>query len=141
MKYEFGTIQVHAEITDNIESLSDVTAKYQGIGEEQKEHLYAIFLDNANQEIGDKLIGLGGKDSVQFDFQDITRTVILVNAAAVILVHNHPSSIPEPTQSDIETTEELHETLDILDIQLLDHVIITRKQTHSMKRQRKGPFA
>lgn len=144
MEHEFGTIKVKAELREEpeskIESLSDVTTKYQDLGEKQKEHFYAVFLTNDNTEIGDKLIALGGRDSVTVDLQDIARTAALVNAAAVIVVHNHPSRNPTPTQKDIEATHEIHDALDPLGVQLLDHVIITENQSHSMKQAKEGPF-
>jgi DNA repair protein RadC len=143
MEYELGTIKVHTEIQetqDKIESLNDVTAKYQELGQKQKEHVYAVFLTNSNEEIGDKLIGLGGLQSAPLDVQDVVRTATLVKAGAVILVHNHPSGQAEPTQKDIKTTEKIKEALNHLDIQLLDHVIITHTNSHSMKAHGNAPF-
>lgn len=71
MGYELGTIKVKAEIEEEdsgtVESFQDVVARYDDLGDEQKEYFYALFLTNGNEVIGDKLIGLGGRDSVQFD--------------------------------------------------------------------------
>ncbi len=137
MEHELGTIKVEAKIQGEtrgkIETFSDVTAKYTGLGEKQKEHLYAVFLDSGNEEIGDKLIGLGGNDSIPVDVQDIVRTASLVNASAVILVHNHPSGIAEATDQDIATTNDIKQALDRLGIHLLDHVIITRNKSYSFR--------
>lgn len=145
MKYRFGSISVEAEIRgkpDNkINSLQDVENRYGELGDEQKEHLYAVFLTKGNEEIGDKLIGLGGLDSTPVDVPDVVRTAVLVNAGAVILVHNHPSGKAEATQRDIESTEEIHGTLERLGISLLDHVIITRTSSYSMKYHGDGPFS
>jgi len=143
MDYDLGTIKVHTEIQetqDKIESLNDVTAKYQELGQKQKEHVYAVFLTNSNKEIGDKLIGLGGLQSAPLDVQDVVRTATLVKAGAVILIHNHPSGHSQPTTGDIENTEKIHNLLDQLGIQLLDHVIITRTKSYSMKKHGNGPF-
>lgn len=144
MNYELGTITVKAEIREEadgkIENLSDVKAKYGCLGQKQKEHTYAVFLTNANDEIGDKLIGLGRRDSSPIDVQDVARTAALVNAGAVILVHNHPSGKVEPSQGDIETTQDIYDTLDQLGVELLDHVVISRDQSHSMRMNHDGPF-
>lgn len=143
MKYELGSIKVTAEIReskDQIKSLNDVASKYRNLGGEQKEHFYAVFLTNGNEEIGDKLIGLGGLDSAPVDVPDVVRTAVLVKAGAVILVHNHPSGNAQATQQDIETTEEIHDVLDRLGITLLDHVIITHNDSYSMRQHRDGPF-
>ena len=144
MEHEFGTIQVKAEITEEsrrkIECLQDLTEKYRSLEEKQKEHVYAIFLNNGNKEIGDKIIGLGKRDQAQFDIQDLVRTAALVNAAATILVHNHPSGNPQPTDNDIDTTKKIHDALETLGVQLLDHVIITRDSSYSMRRKNDGPL-
>jgi DNA repair protein RadC len=143
MDYDLGTIKMHTEIQetqDKIESLNDVTAKYSALGEKQKEHVYAIFLTNSNEEIGNKLIGLGGLNSAPVDIQDVVRTAILVKAGAVILIHNHPSGQPQPTTGDIKNTEKIHNLLDQLGITLLDHIIITHSNSHSMKQHGNGPF-
>ena len=144
MKHRFGTIEVQAkyreEPSNRIESFQDVTRKYRSLGEKQKEHVYAIFLNNGNKEIGDKIIGLGKRDQAQFDIQDLLRTAALVNAAATILVHNHPSGNPQPTDNDIDTTKKIHDALETLGVQLLDHVIITRDSSYSMRRKNDGPL-
>lgn len=144
MKHEFGTIQVKAEILDEntgtVENLSDVKAKYSHLGKEQKEHMYAVFLNNGNEEIGDKLLGLGTTDSVPLDYKDLARTALLVKATAVILVHNHPSGNAEPTDQDIKATEDANEVLETIGVKLLDHVIITRNDAYSLRGQHDGPF-
>ena len=138
-----GSIEVTAKVQDSgneISSFSDVKERYSELDEKQKEHLYAVYLTNSNEEIGDKLIGLGNLDATPVDIQDIVRTAILVKAGAVILVHNHPSSTGEPTEKDIEVTQEIHNTLERLGIDLLDHVIITQENSHSMRAAGQPPF-
>lgn len=144
MNYGLGTIQIEAEIVEEsnekIECFRDITIEYGSLGRKQKEHLYAVFLKNDNEKIGDKLIGLGGRDTVKFDIQDLVRTAALVNAGGVILIHNHPSGHSEPTQEDIDTTERIHDALETIGVQLLDHVIITQEHDYSMRGQQDGPF-
>ena len=144
MEFELGTIKVEAQLLneeqEKVESLQDVSLRYNTLGYEQKEHFYALFLDAGNNVLGDKLLGLGDESSAPADQKDLVRTAALVNAAAVILVHNHPSSNPDPTQQDIEITQKIHDLLDKINVQLLDHVIISRNQNHSMKRKNNGPF-
>lgn len=144
MEHSLGTITVQAEIQSKpdtkIESLHDVTARYSDLAEKPKEHIYAVFLSNDNQLIGDKLLGLGSSQTATFDKRDLVRTAALVNASAVILVHNHPSGNSEPTQQDIQVTRNLDQLLDQLSVDLLDHVIISQNQDHSMRRSETGPF-
>jgi DNA repair protein RadC len=137
VKHELGTIEIKARIKDEeekkIDSLTDVTQRYKHLENELKEHLYAIFLTSSNEVIGDKLHGLGTNQECGIDIQDLVRTAALVNAAAVILVHNHPSSNSTPTDADIETTAEAKQILNQIGVKLLDHVIISRNDNHSMK--------
>ena len=144
IEHELGTIKVEAQFrgkhNQRIESLSDVKDRYQSLASKQKEHLYAVFLNSDNKEIGDKLIGLGGNSSTGADTQDVVRTAALVNASAVILVHNHPSGNNQPTQQDIEVTREAREVLEKINVELLDHVIISKDSHYSMRQVNHGPF-
>lgn len=144
MKQELGNLTVKAEIqeqeTDTVGSLHDVVNRYESLKHKQKEHLYAVFLTNSNQFIGDKIIGLGSRDTVEIDIQDVVRTAALTNAGAIILIHNHPSGSSTATTKDIEVTQEAHEVLDKINVELLDHVIISKTSHYSMRRENDGPF-
>lgn len=137
MEYDFGSIQVTAELQDEpreeITSLSGVKAKYGFLREKPKEHFYAVFLKSDNEVIGDKLISLGGTQDTPVDVKDVARTAVLTNASAVILVHNHPSTNAKPSDNDWKSTREIKEALEIFNIELLDHVIISQEDTYSMK--------
>ena len=144
MKQELGNLTIKAEIQeqeqDTVESLHDVTRRYESLKSEQKEHLYAVFLTNSNQLIGDKIIGIGSRDTVEMDIQDIVRTTAVTNAGAVILVHNHPSGNAEATTKDIEATKKAYEVLEKINVELLDHVIISKTESYSMKQSNDEPF-
>jgi DNA repair protein RadC len=56
--------------------------------------------------------------------REVVRTVLEANAAAVILYHNHPSGVSEPSQADELITQRVKEALALVDIRLLDHIII-----------------
>ena len=138
MEYELGSIQVTAELQDEdseeISSLSDVTSKYGFLRDRPKEHFYTVFLKSDNEVIGDKLVSLGGTGGTAIDTKDIVRTAVLTNASAVILVHNHPSTNDQPTADDLEATEEIQDALNLFNIEVLDHVIITQTSSYSMRR-------
>lgn len=136
MKQTIGNVTITAEIhdtdLDQVATLSDVTAQYDHLGSKPKEHLYALFLNGANELLAEKLIGVGSAADVSVDLTDIARTAVLTNARAVILVHNHPSGDAIPSTEDIETTEEVRDALALFNVDLLDHVIISRTDHHSM---------
>lgn len=137
MEQTMGNVTVTAELHESdpetLTSLGDVRRKFGDLGDEMKEHAYAVFLNASNEVMAEKLIGLGSVSATGIDCADVVRTAALTNAAAVILVHNHPSGDPTPTQPDVDVTEAVRDTLDLLDIDLLDHVIITRNGSHSMR--------
>jgi DNA repair protein RadC len=136
MKYSFGTIKVEAEVEedrDQVHSLSHIRERYSPLQGKQKEHLYAVYLNNDNKVIGDKLISLGQSMQTSLDVKDIARTAVLTDASAAILVHNHPSGNCSPTESDLKATEKVQTALETFGVSLLDHVIITRKTCYSMK--------
>ena len=144
MRQELGNLTVKAEVEeedlDTVKSLHDVVNRYESLKYEQKEHLYAAFLTNDNRFIGDKIIGIGSRDTVEIDIQDVIRTVALTNAGAVVLVHNHPSGTAEATAKDIEVTREAREILEKINVKLLDHVIISKAENYSMRRANDGPI-
>lgn len=137
MEHQFGTIQVKAEVLEDqrasISALAELRQRYSYLKEKQKEHLYAVYLGNDNEVIGDKLISLGSSTQTSFDLKDVVRTAILTGASAVILVHNHTSSNSQPTEADLETTQQVKECLDQFDVELLDHLIISRDGSYSFK--------
>ena len=136
MNYRFGTIQVEAEILeerDTVYSLSHIRERYKHLQSRQKEHLYAVFLNNDNQVIGDKLISLGQSVQTSMDTKDIARTAVLTDAEAVILVHNHTSTNSQPSNADLEATEQVQNCLESFGVELLDHIILSRNQVYSMK--------
>ena len=137
MEYSFGTIQVEAEVVEDdrrsISSLQELRQQYSYLRSKQKEHLYAVYFDNDNTFIGDKLISLGQSVQTSVDVKDVVRTAVLTDASAVILVHNHPSSNCEPSSSDLKATEQVRTALETFGVQLLDHLIISRKGCDSFK--------
>jgi len=126
------TLQQTTEPT--ITGLQDVRDVYEDelIGRDQ-EDLVAVFLSTSNHVLGDKLMFRGGLRSIDIQPREIVREVLQRNAAAVILLHNHPGGDPEPTRTDLETTQTIADRLDMFDIGLLDHVIISQHGYYSMQ--------
>lgn len=83
-----------------------------------------VLLDIKNQVISIPLISKGGLSSSIVHPREVFKEAIKRSAAAMILVHNHPSGIPEPSREDIHITKRLLAAGEILGIDVLDHVII-----------------
>jgi DNA repair protein RadC len=83
-----------------------------------------LFLDNKHRVIEYEELFRGTIDGASVHPRELVRRVLHHNAAAIILAHNHPSGIAEPSHQDIEITNKLKQTLDMIDVRVLDHFII-----------------
>ena len=94
-----------------------------------------LALDTKNKVIGIFEISRGSLNASIIHPRDIFQRAILVNAASVILVHNHPSGDPTPSPEDIALTKKLVEAGRVMDITVLDHVIVGEEGFFSLKEQ------
>jgi len=88
------------------------------------EEVHVVLLNTRNMVIEEKLLYRGTINACQTRVAEIFRDAILKNAAAIILVHNHPTGDPSPSPEDVHLTRKVREAGDLLDIELLDHLII-----------------
>ena len=91
----------------------------------------AIFLDNRHRVIEARQLFRGTIDGASVHPREVVKTALALNAAALILYHNHPSGIAEPSQADELITRRLNEALALVDIRILDHVIVAGDATLS----------
>jgi DNA repair protein RadC len=96
-----------------------------------KEHFYLIPLDSRNWSINE--VSLGSLNASIVHPRETFAEAIKSKAASVIIAHNHPSGDPEPSEGDLEITKRLVEAGKVLDIEVLDHVIVTKETFLSMK--------
>lgn len=90
----------------------------------QHEELWVLYLDRAGRLIGKDKLSSGGTGATVVDVKMVARSALERLASGVVLVHNHPSGIPNPGKEDIRQTALVKEALSCLDISLVDHVII-----------------
>ena len=90
-----------------------------------REAFYILCLNRANKVIGYALISLGGISGTVADPKVIFSTALLANASSIILAHSHPSGNTEPSAADQALTKKMIQAGSVLDIQVLDHLIIT----------------
>ena len=90
----------------------------------RREIFACMFLDTRHRLIEFEKLFFGSIDRATVHPREIVRRALELDAAAVVLAHNHPSGIPEPSLSDLNLTQSLVELLKQLDIVVLDHVII-----------------
>ncbi|MEA2093322.1 MAG: DNA repair protein RadC [Pseudomonadota bacterium] len=90
----------------------------------QHEVFACLFLDNRHRIITFEELFHGTIDGASVHPREVVKRALQHNAAAVILAHNHPSGIAEPSRADVQITRRLVEALALLDIRVLDHLII-----------------
>jgi DNA repair protein RadC len=89
-----------------------------------REMFVALLLDGKNQVLGFNVVSVGSLTAALVHPREVFKPAILANAAALILVHNHPSGDPEPSAEDKAITERLRHAADIVGIRIVDHVVI-----------------
>ncbi|MCC5888649.1 MAG: DNA repair protein RadC [Gammaproteobacteria bacterium] len=100
------------------------------------EHLQALLIDKEHEIFGALLMNTrhriirfeelfrGTIDGASVHPREVVKAALQHNAAAVVLVHNHPSGDPEPSRSDVRITRRLVEALALVDVRVLDHVVV-----------------
>ncbi|HUT40220.1 MAG TPA: DNA repair protein RadC [Gammaproteobacteria bacterium] len=83
-----------------------------------------LFLDNRHRVIAFEELFRGTIDGASVHPREVVRRVLHFNAAAVILAHNHPSGVPEPSRADVQLTRRLVDALALVDVRVLDHFIV-----------------
>ena len=103
------------------------------LGKEKKEHFLVLALDSRNNLIKITNVSVGILDANLVHPREVFKEAILAHAAQVILVHNHPSGDPQPSEEDLEITKRLIEAGKILGIEVVDHIVITKTGFFSFK--------
>jgi DNA repair protein RadC len=99
-----------------------------------QEQLRVVSLDTKHQVLAIKTVYQGSVNQAQVRVAEIFRDPIRLNAVAVVVIHNHPSGDPTPSSADVTLTLELARAGQLLDIELLDHLIIGQGRHVSMRR-------
>jgi DNA repair protein RadC len=112
---------------EKITSSREVSLIMQPIlGELTHEEFWIIFLNRANFILGKKQISMGGMSGTVADPRMIFKAALDQKAVSIILCHNHPSGNIQPSASDIQLTKNITEAGKVLEINVLDHIIVTQ---------------
>jgi DNA repair protein RadC len=124
--FELGKrVQSKRLISFSFESSSAVAAHFRPrFINARQEIAIAIFLNGQNQLIEEKVVAEGKPTQATVYVRRVLEEALRVSAAAIVLVHNHPSGHSEPTQGDDETTYDLGRAAHLIGLTLLDHIII-----------------
>ena len=92
--------------------------------DKQREEFYVLFLDNQHRVIIGESLFQGTIDAASVYPREVVKRSLEHNAAAIIIAHNHPSGVAEPSQSDRRITRRIRDALALVDIRILDHFVV-----------------
>ena len=122
------------EYGQKIESAKDIFKLLKNdLGNKKKEHFKVLSLDSRNKLISIDNVSVGTINTNLVHPREVFKTAIQHLAVSIILVHNHPSGNPEPSEADLEITKRILESGKIMGIDILDHIIITKNKFFSFK--------
>jgi DNA repair protein RadC len=101
------------------------------IGELDHEEFWVLFLNRSNKVIKRERISVGGLSGTVTDVRILFKSAILNKASGIIVAHNHPSGNLNPSESDTKITQKIKDCGSLMDIQVLDHLIISEKDFYS----------
>lgn len=100
---------------------------------ESVESFVVLYLNTRRRVIGHSIVSTGTLDTLLVHPREVFRNAIVANSAAIILVHNHPSGDPTPSEADIKVTRDLIRAGQLLKIEVLDHVIMGENRRTSLR--------
>jgi DNA repair protein RadC len=109
-----------------IDSPEKVVEQLSDIRDKKQEHFVVMTLDGANRLIAKRIITIGTLTSSLVHPREVFADAITDRAASIIVAHNHPSGSPEASQNDINVSLRLKKVADILGINMIDHLIVTK---------------
>jgi len=132
-RFELKSIQSDfpkQKITSSRDS-QEFIRQFYGDDIEIYESFFLLLLNRANNTIGYAKISQGGTAGTIVDSKIVAKYAVDSLASAVILAHNHPSGNTKPSPADIQITKKLRDGLKLLDIEVLDHIILTEESFYS----------
>lgn len=116
-----------------LNSPSDVHNYLRHVLRDAKRELFlCLFLDNQHRVISTETLFMGTIDSASVHPREVVQRALTLNAAAIIFAHNHPSGVAEPSEADRRITRRLQESLALIDVRVLDHIVVGDDRTVSM---------
>lgn len=131
---EGAKYKVDARIVfNNPERVQNLASEILDLESAAEEYCYVLALDNKCKLKGLYEVGHGTVDVSIVDVRGIFQKALFLGASKIILMHNHPSGDPTPSEDDVKLTQRVKIAGEILDIQLLDHVVVGYRNYKSLK--------
>jgi len=129
LEYE-GVRPAGATVKGPEDAVKEVRARLKG---KKKEHFLTVMLDTRNHVLGISEVSMGSLDASIVEPREVFQPAISASARSVLLVHNHPSGDPQPSEEDINLTRRLVKAGDLLGIEVLDHIVVSDSSHLSLK--------
>lgn len=100
---------------------------------EQREMVVLMCLNNRMELLGTSVLGTGGLVSAEAKLREIIEQVIRLQATRVVLAHNHPAGFATPSGADLSTTRRIIESLKVMEVEVLDHMIFAKDDYVSLR--------
>ncbi len=130
IKAVYETLSIKEEISRYLPPMTRFTAPLQifqtfsFLQHETKEYFLTLHLDGKNRIVAIEIVSIGSLNQSIVHPREVFKTALLSSAAALVLIHNHPSGDPTCSREDREITRRLKEAGELLGIRILDHIII-----------------
>lgn len=102
------------------------------LGGEKRELFHVLFLDTQNKMLSSETLFQGTLSTATVYPREVVKRALELNAAALILAHNHPSGHVEPSDSDVRITQQVSDAANLVDVKVLDHIIVGRGKVTSL---------
>jgi DNA repair protein RadC len=133
---DFIDLQKETSITNSKQTYAYLKKRLRDY---KNETFAALFLDNQHRIIVYEELFFGTINSATVHPRPIVERVLQLNAAAVILAHNHPSGLSDASHQDLAVTERIRDALELIDTRLLDHIVIGDNEVYSIIAEHKWP--
>lgn len=118
---------------DAVRILADAVREYD------REVFCIVNVNAKNMPININICSMGDLTSSPVSIREVLKTSILSNACNVIVLHNHPSGVPEPSDMDIVVTDKLNQAYSLMDINFIDHIIVGEDTLYSFNSNKELP--
>lgn len=116
-----------------VKTAQDVIAQVRDIADKKQEYLIVLYLNARREQVLKEVVGMGSLNSLRITPKEIFSHALQTPCASLIIVHNHPSNDPAPSDDDISFTRRIHEAGEVMGIPLIDHVIVSKSGYFSFR--------
>ncbi len=134
--FELGRRLYFKSNNNHLLTPQDVIKEVNGICNKTREHLIALYVDARHQLLKKHTVSIGSLNQMIIEPRDVYTEALKLPCAGIILVHNHPSNDPTPSEDDIVFTKKIIKAGELLGIQVIDHLVVTKGEYRSMKEEK-----